>query len=101
MRRGTGYAYGNSEGDGEDCISYKCEGCGRRVRVTPAQARHFRGSFTACSSVCILKARDLRTQQARRIMDIAGPAEGAGLRPGAGAAQERKGERDNARDMDM
>ena len=33
MRRGTGYAYG----DGEDCISYKCEGCGQRVRVTPAQ----------------------------------------------------------------
>jgi hypothetical protein len=64
MRRGTGYAYG----DGEDCISYKCEGCGQRVRVTPAQARHFRGAFTACSRLCVLRARDIRTQQMR--MDI-------------------------------
>ena len=54
MRQGTGYAYG----DGEDCISYKCEGCGQRVRVTPAQAQYFRGAFTACSRVCVLKARD-------------------------------------------
>ena len=59
MRQGTGYAYG----DGEDYISYKCEGCGQRVRVTPTQAKHFRGTFTACSRVCVLKARDLRTQQ--------------------------------------
>jgi hypothetical protein len=59
MRRGTGYAYG----EGEDCISYKCEGCGRRVQVTPTQAQQFRGTFTACSKSCILKARDLRTRQ--------------------------------------
>jgi len=59
MRRGTGYAYG----EGEDCISYKCEGCGRRVQVTPTQARQFRGTFTACSKSCILKARDFRTRQ--------------------------------------
>ena len=72
MRQGTGYAYG----DGEDCISYKCEGCGRRVRVTSAQARHFRGAFTACSRLCVLKARDLRTQQWRLDMGIAGPSEG-------------------------
>ena len=52
MRQGTGYAYG----DGEDCISYKCEGCGQRVRVTPTQAQHFRGAFTACSRP-VLKAR--------------------------------------------
>jgi len=61
MRRGTGYTYG----DGEDCISYKCEGCGQRVRVTPAQARHFRGAVTACSRSCVLKARARRTQQGR------------------------------------
>ena len=85
MRQGTGYAYG----DGEDHISYKCEGCGQRVRVTPAQAQHFRGAFTACSRVCVLKARDLRTQQARLVMGMPGPAEGAALGPEAGAAQER------------
>jgi hypothetical protein len=67
MRQGTGYAFG----DGEDCISYKCEGCGRRVRLTSAQARQFRGVFTACSKVCVLKARDLRTRQQR--LDMAGP----------------------------
>jgi len=61
MRRGTGYAYG----EGEDRISYKCEGCGQRVQVTPAQARYFRGAFTACSKVCVLRARVLRTQQER------------------------------------
>jgi hypothetical protein len=61
MRQGTGYAYG----DEEDCISYKCEGCGQRVRLTPAQARQFRGTFTACSRVCVLKAREIRTQQWR------------------------------------
>lgn len=61
MRQGTGYAYGG----GEDCISYKCEGCGQRVRVTPAQARYFRGAFTACSRLCVLKARTLRAQQER------------------------------------
>jgi len=85
MRQGTGYAYG----DGEDHISYKCEGCGQRVRVTPAQAQHFRGAFTACSRVCVLKARDLRTQQARLVMGMPGLAEGAALGPEAGAAQER------------
>ncbi len=89
MRQGTGYAYG----DGEDCISYKCEGCGQRVRVTPAQARHFRGAFTACSRVCVLKARDLRTQQWRLDMGVPGPSEGAALAYALGpeerAAQER------------
>ena len=73
MRQGTGYAYG----DGEDCISYKCEGCGRRVRVTPTQAQHFRGAFTACSRLCVLRARDLRTQQWRLDMGVRGPSEGA------------------------
>lgn len=66
MRRGTGYTYG----EGEDCISYKCEGCGQRVRVTPAQAQHFRGAFTACSRLCVLKARDIRTQQIRLDMGV-------------------------------
>ena len=75
MRQGTGYAYG----DGEDCISYKCEGCGQRVRITLAQARHFRGAFTACSRVCVLKARDLRLRQWR--LDVGAPE--------AEAAQER------------
>jgi len=88
MRQGTGYAYG----DGEDCISYKCEGCGRRVRVTPTQAKHFRGGFTACSRACILKARDLRTQQWRMSLEGPAPPEGAAhtraLGPQAGAAQE-------------
>lgn len=84
MRRGTGYSYG----DGEDCISYKCEGCGRRVRLTPTQARQFRGSFTACSKVCVLKARDRRTQQARLDMELRGPAVGAARAP-APVSQDR------------
>ena len=84
MRKGTGYAYG----DGEDYISYKCEGCGQRVRVTPAQAKQFRGAFTACSRVCVLKARNLRTQQARLAIGMPGPDVGAALEPEAGAAQE-------------
>ena len=70
MRRGTGYAYG----EGEDRISYKCEGCGQRVHVTPAQAQHFRGAFTACSKICVIKARAIRTQQEslyREAADIA------------------------------
>jgi hypothetical protein len=75
MRQGTGYAYGG----GEDCISYKCEGCGRRVRVTPTQAQQFRGTFTACSKVCVLKARALRSQQWRLSMAEPDPAEGAAL----------------------
>ena len=89
MRQGTGYACG----DGEDCISYKCEGCGRRVRVTPAQAQHFRGAFTACSRLCVLKARDLRTQQWRLDLGVLGPSEGAAYSRALGleerAAQER------------
>ena len=89
MRQGTGYAYG----DGEDCISYKCEGCGQRVRITPAQARHFRGAFTACSRLCVLKARDLRTQQWRLSMAVPAPLEDAALactlEPEERAAQER------------
>jgi hypothetical protein len=89
MRQGTGYAYG----DGEDCISYKCEGCGQRVRVTPAQAQHFRGAFTACSRVCVLKARDLRVRQWRLEMGVSGPSESAvpTRAPGSeeGATQER------------
>jgi hypothetical protein len=84
MRQGTGYAYG----DGEDCISYKCEGCGQRVRVTPTQAQHFRGAFTACSRLCVLKARDLRSQQWRLAMGVLEPSEGA-LEPEEGAAPER------------
>jgi hypothetical protein len=75
MRQGTGYAYGN----GEDYISYKCEGCGQRVRVTPAQALQFRGAFTACSRLCVLKARDLRTQQWRLGMEVPAPPEDAAL----------------------
>ena len=89
MRQGTGYAYG----DGEDCISYKCEGCGQRVRVTPTQAKHFRGAFTACSRVCVLKARDRRTQQWGLGLGVSDPSEGAILAgvlgPEEGAAQER------------
>ena len=84
MRQGTGYAYG----DGEDCISYKCEGCGQRVRVTPTQARHFRGAFTACSRLCVLKARDFRSQQWRLAMGVPEPSEDA-MEPEEGAAQER------------
>jgi hypothetical protein len=61
MRQGTGFTYRQ----GEDCISYKCEGCGRRVRVTATQAQQIRGSFTACSRLCILKAREFRIQQGR------------------------------------
>ena len=89
MRQGTGYAYG----DGEDCISYKCEGCGQRVRVTPTQAQHFRGALTACSRVCVLKAHDIRTQQRRLSMGVPEPSEGAArdraLGAEDGAAQER------------
>ena len=61
MRHGSGYAYG----EGEDCISYKCEGCGQRIQVTPAQALQFRGDLMACSRLCVVRARALRTQQAR------------------------------------
>ena len=78
MRQGTGYAYDNEE----DCISYKCEGCGQRVRVTPAQARQFRGTFTACSRVCVLKAHTIRTQQWRLSTEGPDPSEGV-------VAQER------------
>ena len=89
MRQGTGYAYG----DGEDCISYKCEGCGQQVRVMLAQTQHFRGAFTACSRVCVLRARDLRTQQWRLDMGVPGPSEGTAhsraLGPEAGVVQER------------
>ena len=89
MRQGSGYAYG----DGEDCISYKCEGCGQRVRVTPDQARHFRGAFTACSRICVLRARTLRTQQERLSMGALeyseGDAWGHALGPEDGAAQQR------------
>ena len=60
MRQGNHYTYGDREGF---IISYKCEGCGRRVQVTPAQARNFRGSFTACSRACILMAHARRTQR--------------------------------------
>jgi len=85
MRQGTGYTYG----DGEDCISYKCEGCGQRVRVTPAQAQYFRGAFTACSKVCILKARDLRTRQGRLVLGVPEPSEAAAGVLGAEEGAER------------
>jgi len=87
MRQGTGYAYGGSEA----CITYKREGCGQRVRVTPTQAQQFRGAFTACSKVCVLKARARRTQQARLDMAVPGLSEVAAraLGPEDGAAQER------------
>jgi hypothetical protein len=99
MRQGTGYAYDG----GEDCISYKCEGCGRRVRVTPIQARHFRGAFTACSKICVLKARAIRTQQGRLDRDVPGPSTGAAgaraLRLADGAAPEREGACDKAQEL--
>ena len=89
MRQGTGYAYGGNE----DCISYKCEGCGQRVRVTPAQVQHSRGAYMACSRGCVLKARDIRAQQWCQVMGMPGPSEGAALTrvlgPEVGAAQER------------
>src|SRR5262245_3325195 len=91
MRQGTGYAYGS----GEDCISYKCEGCGKRVRVrvTPAQALQLRGAFTACSRIWVLKARDLRTRQLRLSVGDPEPSEVAALAgtlgSEAGAVQER------------
>jgi len=63
------------------------------VRVTPAQAQHFRGAFTACSRVCVLKARDIRTQQWRLGLGVPGPSEGAArtraLGPEEGAVQEQ------------
>ena len=84
MRQGTGYAYGGDE----DCISYKCEGCGQRVRVTPAQVQYSRGAYMACSRVCVLRARDLRAQQWSRAMGAPGPSEDAALArlPGPEAA---------------
>ena len=75
MRQGTGYTYGG----GEDCISYKCEGCGQRVRVTPTQAQHCRGTYMACSKLCVLKARDRRTQQQRLETGVPGPSAGVAL----------------------
>jgi hypothetical protein len=83
MRQGTGYAYGS----GEDCISYKCEGCGQRVRVTPTQAQQFRGAFTACSRLCVLKARDIRTQQSRLGMGGSGPSKEGALARALGAEE--------------
>jgi hypothetical protein len=71
MRQGTGYAYGDSE---EWIISYKCEGCGKRMQVTPAQARSFRGAVTACSRLCVLKAHELRIEQRPLVMDMPEPA---------------------------
>lgn len=65
MRQGSGFSYGG----GEDCMSYKCEGCGQRVRVTPAQAKHFRGVVTACSKICVLQAHAKRTAQLQRDRD--------------------------------
>ena len=63
------------------------------MRVTPAQAQHFRGAFTACSRLCVLRARDLRTQQWRLDMGIPEPSEGAAhthvLGSEEGAVQER------------
>ena len=84
MRQGTGYAFGS----GEDCISYKCEGCGQRVRLTPAQAQHFRGALTACSKVCALKARDLRMQQWRLSLGVSGSSEGAAYTSPLGPEEE-------------
>ena len=47
----------------------------------------------ACSKVCVLKARDIRTQQWRLVVGVPGPAESAALvcalGPEEGAAQER------------
>lgn len=90
MRQGTGYAYDN----GEDClISYKCEGCGQRVRVTPAQAPYVRGSVTACSRVCVLHAHTLRAQRERLSLGAKGASEGAapalGVQDGAARGQYR------------
>ena len=89
MRQGTGYAYGS----GEDCISYKCEGCGQRVRVTPTQAQQFRGAFTACSRLCVLKARDIRTQQSRLGMGGPGPSEEVALAHALGTEEGSAKER--------
>lgn len=72
MRQGSGYAFGDSE---DAIISYKCEGCGQRVRITPAQVKHFRGAFTACSRVCVLKAHERRTQRRRFATDMSAPDE--------------------------
>jgi hypothetical protein len=94
MRQGTGYAYG--DGEAEWIISYKCEGCGQRVRVTPDQAQHFRGALTACSRVCVLKAHERRTRQRRLAMGMPEHAEGTALGPEVGAAPARQGAHDTA-----
>ena len=88
MRRGTGYTYS----EGEDCISYKCEGCGRRVQVTPTQAQQFRGAFTACSKSCVLKARDFRTQQAQRDRHVTRPSESEARAHAQGEEDQAAGE---------
>ena len=93
MRQGTGYAYGDSE---EWIISYKCEGCGKRMQVTPAQARYFRGAVTACSRVCVLKAHDLRIQQRPLVMDMPEPAAGVTIELGARETQVGEGTGDIA-----
>jgi len=70
------------------------EGCGQRVQVTPAQAQHVRSACPACSRRCVLKTRDLRTQQGRLDLGVPGLSEGAahtsGLASKDGAAQERE-----------
>jgi hypothetical protein len=88
MRQGSGYAYGGGEGW---IISYKCEGCGQRMRVTPAQAQHFRGAFTACSRLCVLEAHKRRTQRRHLVMGMPEPAEDAVVEPGAGIKVKASG----------
>ena len=78
MRQGSGYAYGDNE---DSIISYKCEGCGQRVRITPSQVKHFRGPFTACSRVCVLKAHERRTQRRHFATDTPASGEGGVPRP--------------------
>ena len=77
----------------EKIVSVTSVRAAANVRVTPAQAQHFRGAFTACSRVCVLKARDRRTQQYRLDLGVPGPSEGAALARALGpeerAAQER------------
>ena len=52
------------------------DGCMMEGISGEAASLNFRGAFTACSRVCVLKARDLRTRQWRRDMGLPSPLPG-------------------------
>ena len=73
-----GNRFGVSGRTGRDigCIACYNGNVYRPARAKSIMATHH-GAFTACSRVCVLKARDLRTKQWRLGMGMPRPSEGA------------------------